>query len=324
MDGTHLSYAGRLQLLSSVISSITNYWISVYRLPSSCIMEIDQLCSTFLWSGPELNSNKAKVNWLEVCHPKKEGGLGLQYLKEANKIICLKLIWRILYAKDSIWVHWISNTILKQKTFWEIKAASTTGSWMWEMLLKYRDTAKLFYKVQIQNGNSSSFWFDKWSCLGCLQDITGSRGYIDLGIPSHATVAFAKANRRRRNHRFESYGQIEEEIAKVGLNEEEDVPLWRSYNDKYKETFCTKATKNMVRISYPCADWYKGVWFPNSTPKYSFFTWLAIKNRPSTGDWIKNGIQTKEHIVYFVVIQQNPETTYFSLASFQHTSGPHS
>ncbi|CAA0406061.1 unnamed protein product [Arabidopsis thaliana] len=81
----HLSFAGRLQLISSVIHSLTNFWMSAFRLPSACTKEIDSLCSAFLWSGPELSSKKAKISWSEVCIPKEEGGLGLRSLKEVNK-----------------------------------------------------------------------------------------------------------------------------------------------------------------------------------------------------------------------------------------------
>jgi len=65
-----LSFAGRLQLIISVIFSLTNFWIAAFRLPSACIREIDKLRSAFLWSGPALNSRKVKVAWSEVCSPK--------------------------------------------------------------------------------------------------------------------------------------------------------------------------------------------------------------------------------------------------------------
>ena len=37
--GRFLSYAGRLQLINSVITSLTNFWMAAFRLPSSCIKE---------------------------------------------------------------------------------------------------------------------------------------------------------------------------------------------------------------------------------------------------------------------------------------------
>lgn len=162
----------------------------------------------------------------------------------------------------------------------------------------YRDTAKQFYNVQVQNRQSTSFWFDNRCRLGCLQDITGKRGYIDLGIPSHATVAFAKVNHRRRNHRIDGNVQIEEKIDKLVLREEEDFSSWRNYNDKYKGNFYTKVTKSLVCISHPWKEWYKGVWFPNSTPKYSFFTWLAINNQLSARDQIQHWNSGRLHILW--------------------------
>lgn len=41
-----LSFAGRLQLIRVVIMSIINFWISIFRLPSKCIHEVDQLCAS--------------------------------------------------------------------------------------------------------------------------------------------------------------------------------------------------------------------------------------------------------------------------------------
>lgn len=101
--GRYLSFAGGLQLINSVIQSLTNFWMSVFRLPSACIKDIDSLCSAFLWSGPELNKKKSKVAWCDICTKKDEGGLGLQSLKEVNKVSCLKLIWRLL-SSNSLWV----------------------------------------------------------------------------------------------------------------------------------------------------------------------------------------------------------------------------
>lgn len=88
----YLSFVGRLQLINSVIQSLTNFWISAFRLPKACLQEIDKLCSAFLWFGPDLNAKKGKVCWSDVCKPNEEGGLEIRPLGEANKVCCLKLI----------------------------------------------------------------------------------------------------------------------------------------------------------------------------------------------------------------------------------------
>lgn len=46
-----LTYAGRLQLIKSVIYSIHAYWGSIFLLPKMVINSVEQLCRDFLWTG---------------------------------------------------------------------------------------------------------------------------------------------------------------------------------------------------------------------------------------------------------------------------------
>lgn len=101
--GRFLSYAGRLQLLQSVIMSLTNFWMAAFRLPSGCIKEVERICAAYLWSGRELNGRKNKIAWRDICKTKQEGGLGIRPLKEVNSVCCLKLVWRIL-SSNSLWL----------------------------------------------------------------------------------------------------------------------------------------------------------------------------------------------------------------------------
>lgn len=50
--------------------------MAAFRLPSSCIKEIERLCTAFLWSDPELNGKKNKIAWKDICRLKQEGGYG--------------------------------------------------------------------------------------------------------------------------------------------------------------------------------------------------------------------------------------------------------
>ncbi|XP_056843011.1 uncharacterized protein LOC130495615 [Raphanus sativus] len=206
-NGRFLSYAGRLQLLKSVIMSLANFWFSAFRLPRQCINGIEKLCAAFLWSGPELNTRKSKVSWKEVCKKKEEGGLGLRDLKEVNEVSCLKLIWRILSGQNSLWVQWIQKNLIRKGSFWSVKENSTIGSWMWKKILKTRDAAKEFHRVEVKNGESTSFWYDHWCTMGRLKDLLGERSYIDMGIPETWTVAEVIQKHRRRRHRV--YGKTE-------------------------------------------------------------------------------------------------------------------
>ncbi|GKA84880.1 hypothetical protein Tco_0806534, partial [Tanacetum coccineum] len=75
-----LSFAGRLQLCKSVISSMHVYWASVLLIPKRIIYDIHQLIRGFLWCNDDYKRGKAKVAWEDICLPKWEGGLGLRNL----------------------------------------------------------------------------------------------------------------------------------------------------------------------------------------------------------------------------------------------------
>ncbi|GJY45770.1 RNA-directed DNA polymerase, eukaryota, reverse transcriptase zinc-binding domain protein [Tanacetum coccineum] len=81
-----LSYAGRVQLIAFVLSSMQNYWASVFLLPKQVIYEINKLLEGFLWCQGELPKGKAKVSWDKVCKPKDQGGLGLKNLSVWNEL----------------------------------------------------------------------------------------------------------------------------------------------------------------------------------------------------------------------------------------------
>ena len=81
----YLSYAGRLNLINSILCIICNFWLAAFRLPRQCIREIDKTCSAYLWSSPELNSKKAKLSLDKVCKPKTEGGFRLAKLERGKR-----------------------------------------------------------------------------------------------------------------------------------------------------------------------------------------------------------------------------------------------
>jgi len=292
-----LSYAGRLNLISSVLWSICNFWLAAFRLPRKCIRELEKMCSAFLWSGTEMNSNKAKISWHMVCKPKDEGGLGLRSLKEANDVCCLKLVWKIVSHSNSLWVKWVDQHLLRNASFWEVKQTVSQGSWIWKKLLKYREVAKTLSKVEVGNGKQTSFWYDNWSDLGQLLERTGDRGLIDLGISRRMTVEEAWTNRRQRRHRNDVYNVIEDALKKSWdtRTETEDKVLWRGKSDVFRTTFSTRDTWHHTRSTSARVPWHKVIWFSHATPKYSFCSWLAAHGRLPTGDrminWA-NGIAT--------------------------------
>lgn len=67
--GQSLSYAGRLEILKTVVKAIGCFWLSIFSIPQGVIEHIYHICKVFLWG-----KRASKVAWDEVFKPKKEGG----------------------------------------------------------------------------------------------------------------------------------------------------------------------------------------------------------------------------------------------------------
>ncbi|KAL0387928.1 UNVERIFIED_CONTAM: putative ribonuclease H protein [Sesamum radiatum] len=114
----NLSYAGRLQLIKAVLSTLHMYWASAFILPKGVLKNLEKKMRKFLWYG-STGSGNAKVAWERICKPKEEGGLGLHSLITTNQALMLKQLWRIIQNDGtSIWVDWIQHYRLRHSTIW--------------------------------------------------------------------------------------------------------------------------------------------------------------------------------------------------------------
>ena len=282
-----LSYAGRLQLIKSVIASITNFWCAAFCLPQACIDDIESMCSAFLWSGSPNNTSMSKVAWADVCCPYEEGGLGLRRVKEVSTVFILKLIWRLSAQSYSLWATWVKQYLLRGETLWDVRDTGL-GSWVWRKLLKHRNLAKQFIRTDIGNGQSVKFWLDIWHPAGRLIEITGDIGTQKLGIARHARVCevYVEGAWRIRSSRDLQIQQLVQEIRQFPLvinGTDRDGVLWRNGPDDYGDRFIASSTWHQIRQHRGKTPWSKLVWFSQGVPRFAFITWLAFRDRLSTG-----------------------------------------
>ena len=143
---------------------------------------------SFLWSGSDMRTIRAKVAWDQVCLPKKEGGLGIKRITEWNKIALLKHIWNLCNDSDgSIWSTWIRSNLLRGRNFWTIKTPQNC-SWAWGKILKLRSLAWPKMKYIIGDGMTTSLWFDNWHPHSPLADSYGERFIYDSGMAKNAVL----------------------------------------------------------------------------------------------------------------------------------------
>ncbi|KAL2898836.1 LINE-1 retrotransposable element ORF2 protein [Bienertia sinuspersici] len=139
----NISFAGRSQLINSVLISIHQYWAQVFVLPMSVLKEIDQICRAYLWTGQWCSTRPGYVAWNEVCRDKKEGGLGFRNIKTWN-IACMgRYVWAISTKQDSLRLRWINAVYLKDKELWTYHPPSDS-SWYWRKICEVKDIFKQY------------------------------------------------------------------------------------------------------------------------------------------------------------------------------------
>ncbi|KAL0282278.1 UNVERIFIED_CONTAM: hypothetical protein Sradi_7266200, partial [Sesamum radiatum] len=62
----NLSYAGWLQLIKSVLSTLHTYWASVFILPKGVLKMLERKMRTFLWQGPSGGGQAKTLNTLDI------------------------------------------------------------------------------------------------------------------------------------------------------------------------------------------------------------------------------------------------------------------
>ena len=136
--GANLSYAGRTELVKSVLQGIECFWLSILPIPAGVRSKVIQLCRNFLWSGNCNSNKKPLVAWSEVTLPKSEGGLGIRNIKAWNKALLSKILWDIQAKKESLWVKWVHHIYMNSSSFW-IYTARHADSPLIKQIIALRD-----------------------------------------------------------------------------------------------------------------------------------------------------------------------------------------
>ncbi|WMV34807.1 hypothetical protein MTR67_028192 [Solanum verrucosum] len=61
-----LSYAGRMQLVQSVLFGIQAYWSQLFIIPAKVLKLIESYCRSFTWSGSNTINKRALIAWEKV------------------------------------------------------------------------------------------------------------------------------------------------------------------------------------------------------------------------------------------------------------------
>ncbi|KAL0423432.1 UNVERIFIED_CONTAM: putative ribonuclease H protein [Sesamum radiatum] len=300
-ESIQLSFAGRIQLIKSVLMSLNVYWAMAFILPKGVIREVEKKMRTFLWKG---NSavGYPKVAWNVVCKPIEEGGQGIRDILALNKALMSRHLWNVIQNnQSSIWVKWIAHTRLRHKSVWTVDVKG--GSWGWRKILRLRSALLPYIEFKIGDGESFSLWHDPWHSLGSL--ITRfPRGPGRTNIPEAAKLSAVLVDGDWSWPPITDLECIEILHVLPIIHNGSDSILWRGGG------FSTKAVYDIFRNHGPKVGWYSLLLGPCKIPRYSFVLWMAILDKLSTMDkpWLSHlggvcvlcgrEMETHEHLFF--------------------------
>lgn len=280
-----LSFAGRLQLIHSVLFSIQVFWSSVFILPRRVILEVEKQLRAFLWTGTDTNLSGAKVNWDTVCLPKQEGGLGIKDLQIWNEAAVAKNLWRCFVDTKSLWIKWVHAYRLRGDGIWNINTPASC-SWSWRKLLHIREQVRPHIIHKVGNGTNTLLWHDNWHPFGPLLPRYGERivQEANSGLRDRVAIYVQNGAWRWPLPRSPDLAEIFETGNSVSTSLEPDKVIWDLTCDK---KFSIRSLWNFNRHKVEEVQWSHFVWFSKAIKKHAFCLWLAIRGALTTQDRIK-------------------------------------
>lgn len=116
-----LSHAGRLALIKSVLMTIPVYYMSLNKILTHTIKELNSLMRKFLWGKLGSDRYLSMVAWSKICLDTEGGGLGIRNLQLSNEALVLKLVWEMACNSEKLWTQVMREKYCPRGGFWGVK-----------------------------------------------------------------------------------------------------------------------------------------------------------------------------------------------------------
>nr|XP_043615758.1 uncharacterized protein LOC122587654 [Erigeron canadensis] len=159
-----MSIGGRSTLVSSVLGSIGNYFLSIFHMPKTIRNKLEALRSSFFWGGSNNKRKIHRVKWDSVLTSKESGGIGIGSLQTMNFALLYKWRWRGLKESDILFR--VISDIHGGDCFYNMSAKSK-GTWKNIMLVANQIHHKAILprdviSRKVGNRKLTRFWIDTW------------------------------------------------------------------------------------------------------------------------------------------------------------------
>lgn len=125
--------------------------------------ELEKIMRHFLWNGTDTKRGQNLVRWEKIIRPIEEGGLGITNIKDKNKALLAKWIWRYLLEESALWRRVIDakyGPFNYHQTALHHSLSSAHGPWKY--ILRHKSLIMDRSTKKIGDGSSTCFWNDIW------------------------------------------------------------------------------------------------------------------------------------------------------------------
>ncbi|GJV09532.1 RNA-directed DNA polymerase, eukaryota, reverse transcriptase zinc-binding domain protein [Tanacetum coccineum] len=162
-----LSIGGRLTLLKSVIGSLPIYHMSLFKVPTKVLLNMESIRCHF-FNGIEHKGKKPIwVKWNKVLASKEKGGLGVSSFYALNRALLFKWVWRFCTQQSALWTKIIKGIHGEDGKIGKHVRSHHPSLWLdivKEVQHIQRQGTDLmgFIHRKMGNGVDIRFWEDKW------------------------------------------------------------------------------------------------------------------------------------------------------------------
>lgn len=283
-----MSYAGKLSLLNSIVTSLLIYAMCAVKINPKIIEQLDKIRRHCLWNkktetGERCNSLAA---WDMVCRPKKHGGLGVINLRIQNDALLMKFLHKFYNHADVPWVSLIWNTYYVDTI---PHAAEPCGSAWWRDVLHLCPTFRGVSTTEVRSGQSTLFWKDLW--LDAVLSEKFPRAY-SYAVNEDASVRqfLSSADLREAFHlplsvqAHDEVRQLQTQVASIDISSDRHDSWTYIWGAK---TYTAKAYYAFYFREVQVHAAFRWLWRSSCIPRIKVFGWLLLSDRLNTRNMLK-------------------------------------
>ncbi|XP_026451089.1 uncharacterized protein LOC113351289 [Papaver somniferum] len=266
IDGTN---SVRKHQISSIIgmdiSCFPDKYFGIILAPGRVTTEMVWPMVLMLQSDGEIRKYKT-LSWKKICVPYNEGGLGIRRLEVFNKILLMKMMWKLIYSSDE-WALFFTAKFKDKNGIWfsKWKLSSVRAGLQWAWLTLQEDIS-----WKVGNGANISVWFDNWYGSSPLINEIGYTEFIHNNMQ-------LKVQNLIRNNQWNIHPQLQHLLQYDNLpqiHSGSDSIIW---NLHISGLFNNAKAVEKIRHKEDKVEWSSYIWRKSLHPTISSNIWKLLQ-----------------------------------------------